>query len=42
MTFAQTKQALEAFAKSIIKQSKGNLRRHRNNKFITGSTSGEL
>lgn len=42
MTFAQTKQALEAFAKSIIKQSKGNLRRHRNNKFITGSSSGDL
>jgi|TARA_S200002703_G_scaffold72812_1_gene62955 hypothetical protein len=42
MTFKQTKQALEAFANTVIKQSKGNLRRHRNNKFITGSTSGEL
>ena len=42
MTFKETKQALEAFAKTIIKQSKGNLRRHRNNKFITGSSSGDL
>ncbi len=42
MTFEQTKQALEIFAKSVIKQSKGNLRRHRNNKFITGSSSGDL
>ena len=42
MTFEQTKQALEIFAKSVIKQSKGNLRRHRKNKFITGSSSGEL
>ena len=42
MTFKQTKQALEAFANTVIKQSKGNLRRHRNNKFITGSSSGDL
>lgn len=42
MTFKQTKQALEAFANTVIKQSKGNLRRHRNNKFITGSASGDL
>lgn len=42
MTFEQTKQALEIFAKSVIKQSKGNLRRHRRNKFITGSSSGNL
>lgn len=42
MTFAQTKKALEVFANTVIKQSKGNLRRHRNNKFITGSASGDL
>ena len=42
MTFKETKQALEVFANTVIKQSKGNLRRHRNNKFITGSSSGDL
>lgn len=42
MTFEQTKKALEVFAQTVIKQSKGNLSRHRNNKFITGSASGDL
>ena len=42
MDFEKTKLGLETFAKAIIKQAKGNLRRHRNNKFITGSASGDL
>ena len=42
MTFEQTKQALEIFAKSVIKQARGNLARHKKNKFITGNQSGEL
>ncbi|QDP55656.1 MAG: hypothetical protein Tp156SUR1554471_33 [Prokaryotic dsDNA virus sp.] len=42
MDFEKTKLGLETFAKAIIKQAKGNLRRHRNNRFITGSASGDL
>jgi len=42
MDFKQTKSALESFAKSVIKQAKGNLARHKNNRFITGNQSGEL
>lgn len=42
MTFKETNKALKIFAETVIKQSKGNLRRHRNNKYITGSASGDL
>jgi|TARA_R100000482_G_scaffold124922_1_gene79921 hypothetical protein len=42
MTFAETKKALKVFADTIIKQSKGNLRRNKKNKYITGSASGDL
>tara|TARA_R100000329_G_scaffold146864_1_gene133819 strand:+ start:192 stop:725 length:534 start_codon:yes stop_codon:yes gene_type:complete len=42
MDFEKTKLGLETFAKAVIKQAKGNLRRHRNNRFITGSASGDL
>ena len=42
MDFKQTKAALDSFAKSVIKQAKGNLARHKKNRFITGNQSGEL
>ena len=42
MDFEKTKLGLETFAKAIIKQAKGNLRRQRNKRFIKGSASGDL
>mgnify|MGYP003116417290 FL=1 len=42
MEFKQTRQALYDFANSVIKQAKGNLARHKKNRFITGNSSGQL
>tara|TARA_R100000781_G_C4041142_1_gene114008 strand:- start:238 stop:741 length:504 start_codon:yes stop_codon:yes gene_type:complete len=42
MEFSKVKKGLQIFANTVIKQAKGNLRRHRNNHFITGSSTGNL
>jgi len=42
MEYKEVKKILKKFADSVIKQAKGNLRRNRNNRFITGNSSGNL
>ena len=42
MEYKEVKRILKQFAESVKKQAIGNLRRNKNNRFITGSSSGNL
>ena len=42
MEYKEVKRILKQFAESVKKQAIGNLRRNKNNTFMTGSSSGNL
>ncbi len=42
MEYQEIKKILKQFAESVKKQAIGNLRRNKNNRFMTGSSSGNL